>query len=45
MRLLLSTSLTPAAIAKSGGHVVHRNNGFGNGGRDGSPNNKEDRDR
>lgn len=45
MTLLLSTSLTSAAIAGSGGHIVHGNNGFGNGGSDGSPNNKEDRDR
>ncbi|MGY3359910.1 hypothetical protein ACVWZK_006573 [Bradyrhizobium sp. GM0.4] len=33
------------AIASSGGHIVHGNNGYGNGGGDGSPNNKEDRDR
>ncbi|SFO57379.1 hypothetical protein SAMN05216330_103694 [Bradyrhizobium sp. Ghvi] len=43
--LLLSTSLTSAAIAGSGGHIVRGNNGFGNGGDDGSPNGKEDRDR
>lgn len=43
--LLLSTSLTSAAIASSGGHIVHGNNGFGNGGGDGSPNGKEDGDR
>lgn len=34
--LLLSTSLTSSAIAKSGGEKG--NNGFGNGGGDGSPN-------
>ncbi|WP_375293169.1 hypothetical protein [Bradyrhizobium sp. sGM-13] len=34
--LLLSTSLTSDAIARSG------NNGYGNGGRDGSPNGKDD---
>jgi hypothetical protein len=45
MTLLLSTSLTSTAIASSGGHTVHGNNGYGNGGGDGSPNNKEDRDR
>ncbi|WP_247475334.1 MULTISPECIES: hypothetical protein [unclassified Bradyrhizobium] len=45
MTLLLSTSLTSTAIASSGGHIVHGNNGYGNGGGDGSPNNKEDRDR
>lgn len=45
MTLLLSTSLTSAAIASSGGQLVHGNNGFGNGGRDGTPNNKEDSDR
>ena len=43
--LLLSTSLTSAAIAGSGGHIVRGNNGFGNGGDAGSPNGKEDRDR
>ena len=43
--LLLSTSLTSAAIAGSGGHIVRGNNGCGNGGDDGSPNGKEDRDR
>jgi hypothetical protein len=45
MTLLLSTSLTSAAIAGSNGKIVHGNNGFGNGGGDGSPNNKEDGDR
>ncbi|MCK1716828.1 hypothetical protein [Bradyrhizobium sp. 141] len=43
--LLLSTSLTSAAIASSGGHIVRGNNGFGNGGGDGSPNGKSDSDR
>ncbi len=43
--LLLSTSLTSAAIAGSAGHVVHGNNGFGNGGDDGSNGKKEDSDR
>ena len=37
---LLSTSLTSTAIAGSAGQ--HPNNGFGNGGGDGSPNGKED---
>jgi hypothetical protein len=36
---LLSTSLTSHAIAQSGGNG---NNGFGNGGGDGSPNGKQD---
>ncbi len=45
MTLLLSTSLTSTAIASSGGRIVRGNNGFGNGGGDGSPNGKEDRDR
>jgi hypothetical protein len=40
--LLLSTSLNSTAIAHSGGKG---NNGYGNGGWDGSPNGKEDRDR
>ncbi|MEH2540903.1 MULTISPECIES: hypothetical protein [unclassified Bradyrhizobium] len=35
--LLLSTSLTSDAIANSG------NNGYGNGGGDGSPNGKDDK--
>ena len=35
--LLLSTSLTSDAIARSG------NNGYGNGGGDGSPNGKDDK--
>ncbi|MCK1735528.1 hypothetical protein IVA79_16455 [Bradyrhizobium sp. 138] len=43
--LLLSTSLTSTAIASSGGNIVRGNNGFGNGGGDGSPNGKQDRDR
>ncbi|WP_247282869.1 hypothetical protein [Bradyrhizobium sp. 37] len=29
----------------SGSRIVHGNNGYGSGGGDGSPNNKEDRDR
>lgn len=37
--LLLSTSLNSTAIAKSGGQG---NNGYGNGGGDGSPNGKDD---
>ncbi|MET4290691.1 hypothetical protein ABIB06_001458 [Bradyrhizobium sp. LB8.2] len=50
MTLLLSTSLTSAAIAGSAGRIVHGNNGHGNNGRgngsgDGSPNGKEDNDR
>jgi hypothetical protein len=41
--LLLSTTLTSQAIAQSG---ARGNNGFGNGGSDGSPNGKfEDTDR
>jgi hypothetical protein len=40
--LLLSTSLNSTAIAHSGGKG---NNGYGNGGWDGSPNGKEDSDR
>ncbi|EIG56422.1 hypothetical protein FXB41_27935 [Bradyrhizobium canariense] len=49
--LLLSTSLTSDAIAKSGAGAVHHdhhhhgNNGWGNGGGDGSPNGKDDRGR
>jgi len=42
MTVLLSTSLTSQAIAMSGGHG---NNGFGNGGDDGSPNGKDDSNR
>lgn len=47
---LLSTSLTSSAIAQSGGGLVLQhgprgNNGFGNGGGDGSPNGKPDKDR
>jgi hypothetical protein len=42
---LLSTSLTSTAIASSGGGVVHGNNGFGNGGGDGSPNGRDDSNR
>lgn len=45
MTALLSTSLTSTAIASSGGRVIHGNNGYGNGGGDGSPNGKEDKDR
>lgn len=52
LTLLLSTSLTSGAIAGSAGHIVHGkpggpggNNGYGNGGLDGSPNGKEDGDR
>jgi len=41
--LLLSTSLNSPAIASSSGGKG--NNGFGNGGDDGSPNGKEDDDR
>lgn len=44
-RLLPSTSLTSAATAGSGGHIVHGNNGFGNGGRDGSPSKRRSRSR
>jgi hypothetical protein len=45
LTLLLSTSLTSDAIAGSGsGHYGPKgNNGYGNGGRDGSPNDKEDK--
>ena len=39
LTLLLSTSLTSDAIAGSGSG----NNGYGNGGRDGSPNGKDDK--
>jgi hypothetical protein len=51
MTMLLSTSLTSTAIAKSGGGGSYGNNGskgnngYGNGGGDGSPNGKEDNDR
>jgi hypothetical protein len=51
LTLLLSTSLTSDAIARSGqghsehGHSRHGNNGYGNGGWDGSPNGKNDRNR
>jgi hypothetical protein len=38
--LLLSTSLTSDAIARSG---AKGNNGYGNGGGDGSPNGKDDK--
>jgi hypothetical protein len=40
--VLLSTSLNSTAIAHSGGRG---NNGFGNGGGDGSPNGKSDSNR
>jgi hypothetical protein len=48
--MLLSTSLTSNAIAKSGGggsegEGPKGNNGFGNGGGDGSPNGKPDTNR
>lgn len=45
---LLSTSLTSSAIAHSAGRLVDGplgNNGWGNGGGDGSPNGKPDKDR
>jgi hypothetical protein len=46
LTVLLSTSLTSDAIAKSGHHHSgHGNNGKGNGGWDGSPNGKNDRNR
>jgi len=47
MTLLLSTSLTSDAIAKSGAGPAgpRGNNGKGNGGGDGSPNAKPDNDR
>jgi hypothetical protein len=43
--LLLSTSLTSDAIAGSGNGQggPKGNNGYGNGGRDGSPNRKDDK--
>jgi hypothetical protein len=42
--MLLSTSLTSDAIAASGLHSGSKgNNGYGNGGRDGSPNGKDDK--
>jgi hypothetical protein len=40
--MLLSTSLNSTAVAHSGGRG---NNGYGNGGGDGSPNGKEDGNR
>jgi len=45
--LLLSTSLTSDAIAMSGAGPAgpRGNNGYGNGGGDGSPNGKLDKDR
>ncbi|MEY9360532.1 hypothetical protein ABH994_003253 [Bradyrhizobium yuanmingense] len=45
LTLLLSTSLTSDAIAKSGASPAGGNNGKGNGGGDGSPNGKPDTDR
>lgn len=47
MTLLLSTSLHSTAIAASTGNNKEKNgnNGFGNGGYDGSPNDKEDKNR
>ncbi len=44
LTVLLSTSLTSTAIASSGG-TSHPNNGYGNGGGDGSPNGKNDTNR
>lgn len=44
--MLLSTRLTSDAIAHSGGRGYTRgNNGWGNGGSDGSPNGKDDKHR
>jgi hypothetical protein len=44
--LLLSTSLNSSAIAQSGGRPdANGNNGFGNGGSDGTPNGKSDDNR
>ena len=46
--MLLSTSLNSTAVARSGALSnggPKGNNGFGNGGGDGSPNGKEDDDR
>ena len=46
--LLLSTSLTSDAIAASGANDhggPKGNNGYGNGGGDGSPNGKDDKNR
>ena len=48
LTLLLSTSLTSDAIARSGAHGhggPKGNNGYGNGGGDGSPNRKYDGNR
>ena len=42
MTVLLSTSLTSDAVARSGGRAVRGNNGFGNGGGDGSNAGKQD---
>ncbi|MEH2512195.1 hypothetical protein V1291_003549 [Nitrobacteraceae bacterium AZCC 1564] len=47
--MLLSTSLNSTVVAQSAGHSnrggPRGNNGFGNGGGDGTPNGKEDNDR
>lgn len=43
--LLLSTSLTSNVVAASMGRSGKGNNGFGNGGDDGSPNGKDDSNR
>jgi hypothetical protein len=40
MTALLSTTLTSTAVMASSGNTLHPNNGFGNGGNDGSPNGK-----
>ena len=48
LTVLLSTSLTSDAIAGSGAHGHGRpkgNNGYGNGGRDGTPNGRYDGNR
>ena len=42
MTALLSTSLTSDAIAHSGGKAARGNNGYGNGGGDGSNAGKQD---
>ena len=45
MTLLLSTSLTSTAMTRSGGMSGKGNNGYGDGGGDGTPNGKEDTNR
>jgi hypothetical protein len=40
MVALLSTTLTSTDVMASSGHVSKGNNGWGNGGNDGSPNGK-----